>query len=458
MVTIPLWIGCLWRLRSAVKKAEVRIIWLVITSLAAAMTTRLSSATNSLYTLTGIDDGATLIKHLLGVLTITMLLQWILAIIPGQEDAQPEPRYRHIISSRPRRLLSAAAVLVMTAAFPFANRREGPADDSTFIYAQAGHWAGSIHLICFYSYLAFALSCAAMMCADAYRRDRAAYHGHSSKLGAGLGTMAVGCSIGAFYGLIRIAYLVVRLSHRGFVGGDLFLGVVSNISLLTCILLMGSGCCSPALERMNEAVAMHDSIAQLRSMWLRLTAEVPQVVLDPLASSETTGSMRLPTLPESTAVRAKLCLKGTVGRAVPLRIRRRLRETTLMAAEFCNWTALDFRLMRRVLEICDAIMVLQSYVPTGLHELARAEARARELPPEAATAYLLYTAIRRKRAGHPGTDGCPALIHLGDDYRTVPQVTLMPIWYCMRSRSVINVMRRRVTEEVARRANLVESS
>lgn len=424
-------------------RPEARILWCVIVSLAAAMTTRLSSVSRAIYHVTQIDDMATLTKHLLGVLTIAMLLRWVLTITNDGEDEAHQPRYRRVISSTRRRVLSGATVVVMLVAFPCANRRPGPSEDATFIYAQAGHWWGSIHLLCFYAYLVFGMSCAAIMCADAYRRDRARY-GKPSVLGAGMGTMALATSIGCFYGLIRAAYLIVRLCHRQFIGGDILLGAISNISLLACILLMCFGCAAPTIERMNDAIACHDAIAVLRPMWRHLTREAPEVVLP---GAESTGTNRLPPVPrclrlKTPARKLKALLRPLVGR-----------EVCLMTVEFCDWRQLDFRLMRRMIEICDSIMALQAYIPEGLPEIAKQEVRRLKLPPDAATAFLLYTAIRRKRAGHPMTTASrKQIVQHDDDYRRAA-ARLMPIWFLMRNRSVINSVRRAVIERESQRDN-----
>lgn len=442
MVVAPLWTASLWRLRIAIQRPEARILWYVITSLAVAMTTRLSPVSDTIFRVTRVDDCATLVKHLVGVLAIAMLLRWVLAVIPARQDGQPEPRYRRVISSRPRRVLTGAALITMTGVFPWSNRRPGRADDSTFIYAQAGHLWGSVHLILFYTYLAFGLSCSAIMCAEAYRRDRH-QHGTPSVLGAGMGTMSIGCSIGTSYGIIRTAYLIVRLARRAFVGGDPLVVVISNGALISCIMLIAFGCSAPTIERLNNAQAMHESIAALRPMWLRLTAVTPSVVLDPHANSETTGSFRIvqPPNPRRAAVRRRF--KRIMHPFASRKRYRRWRELLLMVAEFANWRQLDYRLMRRVIEICDAIMELQAYIPEDLADQAEAVVAERKLSAQALPAFLIYTAIGRKRAGQPKTeDHRHMIIRLEDDYRRAATVTLLPVWQQMRNRSAISQLRR----------------
>ncbi|MFF7198158.1 DUF6545 domain-containing protein [Streptomyces sp. NPDC008079] len=426
-----------------IKHPEARILWYVIVALAASMTTRISYVSDLLYQITRIDEIATLTKHLLGILAITMLLRWVLAVIPGSEDGQPEPRYRRTISNRPRRIVTRVAVVAITVVFPWANRRPGPhVEDADFIFVQAGHFWGSVHLVLFYLYVVYGMSCAAIMCADAGRRDRLRNAGRPTVLGRGLQSMAIGCAVGVFYGGLRITYLIIRLMQRAFIGGDVLVASMSNASLILCVMLTLFGCCAPMVDRINRALAAHGAITDLRPMWLHMTAATPSVVLDPFAGAETTGTVRLPRKSNRCLQALRAWLKRL---PLPLRIRRRYRDLKLALSEARNWRDLEFRLRRRVIEICDSAMILQSYVPPGLPEETAAIVKTTGMPAEATAAYLLHVAIRRQQAGlSPNPERSRrALVRVHDDLFQATHATLLPIWTQMRSRPVISQLRRR---------------
>lgn len=356
-VVLVLWAASIWRLPIAIRRPKSRTLWLVFTVLAVSMTTRLQAVSDWLYETTGVADAATLVKHLVGVGAVALLLRWVTLVVPGRADGQPEPRYRRVIESRRRRAGTWVAVGAIAAIFPLANRQPGKGvDDAEFIYVQAGHLWGSLHLLLFYAYLVFGMACATMMCAEAGRRDR-------SVLGRGLTTMALGCAIGTGYGLIRSLYLLVRLAGRPFIGGEAVVGLVSSACLLACVTLVLIGSITPFLERLNRALDAHALINDLRPMWEILTLAVPEVVL-PHGARYTWWS--------------------------------RLRESA-------SWRDVDYRLRRRVTEVHDASMELQSYAPRGLRERVKAAAEQLDLCDDTVRAYLLRAAMRHQQEGEPSS-------------------------------------------------------
>lgn len=356
-VVMVLWAASLWRLPIAIMRPKSRTLWGVFTVLAVSMTTRLQAVSDWLYDVSGVADAATLVKHLVGTGAVALLLRWVTKVVPGRADGQPEPRYRRVIESRRRRAGTAAAIIATAAVFPLSNRQSGRGvDDAEFIYVQAGHFWGSIHLLLFYAYLIFGLTCATMMCAEAGRRDHSA-------LGRGLTMMALGCAIGTGYGLTRSLYLLVRLAGRPFVGGEVVVGLVSSVCLLACVTLVLLGSLTPFLDRINRVMDSHALINDLRPMWEVLTRAVPEAV-------------------HPHAARRSRC--------------SRLRESA-------SWGDVDYRLRRRVTEVHDAGMELQGYIPRGLRERVKEAADHLGLPQDAARAYLLRVAMLHQQEGEVST-------------------------------------------------------
>ncbi|WP_428957926.1 DUF6545 domain-containing protein [Streptomyces sp. cg35] len=375
------------RLPAARRNQRSRTLWFVFATLDVAMVTRISSVGDFLFNVTNVDDAATLTKHLCGIAAVAGLLRWVTTVVPGRMDGKREPGYRRAISNRPRRVLTWAAIVVVTAIFPLAYRRPGNEEDADFIFQQAGHFWGSLHLLLFYAYLIFGMVCASMMCAAASRHPKAA-----GPFRYGMQALSVGCAIGSTYGILRSGYLISRLFDKPFLGGDTFVDMGSNFSLISCVTLVIIGSAAPAWERLTRSMNAHGAVNDLRPMWVAMTSAVPAVLWsDEEPSSH--ASSRAP------------------------RLRRRVDAFLAMAADFWSWRNLDFRLRNRVTQICDASLAVQEYITPELREETAHTVQALDLPDYMGTAYLLRSGIQRKKSGARPYDGPPGdpLLRPGDD-------------------------------------------
>ncbi|MFE0490233.1 MAB_1171c family putative transporter [Streptomyces griseoaurantiacus] len=405
IVVLLLTLEVLRRLPAAIRSPKGRTLWFVFLALDISMATRIQVIGDALYHLTGWDDIATLTKHLVGIAAVAGLLRWVTTVVPGRLDGKPEPGYRRAISSRPRRIVTWAAVIVVTAIFPLARRRSGNAEDADFIFVQAGHLWGSLHLLLFYSYLVFGLVCASMMCAAASREAAA-----PGAFKYGMQSLSIGCVVGSMYGIIRSGYLLARLADKPFLGGDNFVDVASNFALVGCIVLVLCGSAAPVWERMDQRIKAHSAVNDLRPMWRHLTQAMPTVVY---------GS---PAPTHSPAAR-----------------------TIAAARDFWSWKNLDVRLNRRVTEICDAALHLGAYIPPDLPKQAQQAARELGLPQHTVPAYLLRTAIQRKAADEaPHPDSAISILSPGDNFLTTTR-QLLPIGNAMSDSTAMRLLDRRLT-------------
>jgi hypothetical protein len=413
-VVILLTLEVLRRLPAAIRSPKSRTLWFVFAALDVSMTTRLQGVGEFMYRLTGIDDIATLAKHLVGIAAVAGLLRWVTAVVPGRLDGRREPGYRLAISNRPRRIVTWAAVVTITAIFPLAYRRTGPAEDADFIFLQAGHFWGSLHLLLFYAYLIFGMICASMMCASAARQTE----GEGSVFKYGMQAMSIGCVVGSLYGIIRSCYLIARLFNKPFLGGDNFVDISSNFALIGCVLLVIGGSAAPVWERTRLRMEAHGAINDLRPMWVSLTDAVPSVVY--------TGPK--PSLVSRVRTRSRR-LGGLLG--------------TLH--DFWNWRGLEYRLRRRINEMCDVSIQLSPYISPQLR--ARAEETSRELglPDHVLPAYLLRTAIQRKQAGEKPYEAEPdaAILKPSTDLMAATG-RFLPIGQAMRDNVTMSRLDRRL--------------
>jgi hypothetical protein len=333
-------------------------------------------------------------------------------------DGQREPRYRRVISNRPRRVATWAAATISTILFPLAARNVDQQSDEEYIFQQAGHFWGSLHLILFYIYMAFGAVCASMMLAAASRDPKA-----KGAFKLGMQGMSMGCSIGSMYAILRIGYLVARLFNKPFLGGDGFVAVFSYFSLSSFALLMIAGSSAPMWERMAARTETHAAVNDLRPMWSVLTYAVPAVVY---RSRREMWVIRVlaPRAPELT---------------------KRFCKAFRAFADFWNWRRVDQRLHRRVTEICDAAIRLQAYLPVDLHDESAETAEELGLPAHTVPAYLLHTAMYLKKTGfepHSKNPGCPILEP--DDDPLATTAMLLPIGKAMASPVLMAKFHRRL--------------
>ncbi|MFJ7997540.1 MAB_1171c family putative transporter [Streptomyces sp. NPDC096310] len=135
---------------------------------------------------------------------------------------------------------------------------------------------------------------------------------------AGFGLLGLGTLLGSLYALQRVVFVVVRLA-TGAGHSELEIQISAALKQMA-ILLIALGACLPPLAGVVEHIRAWTTLRRLQPLWRHLTGAVPNVVL-------TTS--------------------------IP---KRRVR----------------FRLDRCVIEIVDACLALREYVPTEVHERARA--------------------------------------------------------------------------------------
>lgn len=413
---LPAWIVVILLTEEVIRRGPAarrnprsRTLWLVFLALDISMITKIEAIGNFLYHLTGVDDIATLAKHLTGVASVAFLLRWVTDVVPGRLDGRREPTYRRLISSNPRRIITWAAIVVITAIFPLAQRRMGNQEDSDFIFVQAGHLWGSLHLLLFYTYLVFSLICASMMCTAAARDSG------TGPFKYGMQAISLGCVTGAMYGIVRSAYLIARLCGKPFLGGDGFVDVTSNFCLVGCILLVVVGGAAPKWERVSEMIKAHGAINDLRPLWLVLTDAVPSVIYD---------------APDDA-------------------VRHRWHKRLSHLREYWDWRGLDTRLRKRINQILDASnIVLAPYVPDDLRARVEAARRELKLPGYVENAYLLREAMQLKQNGKEPLNGEPRALLTGthDDFTTTD--SLLPVGRAIRDTAQLELLYRRLSTGV----------
>lgn len=407
IAVVLLTIEVIRRLPAAVRKPKSRSLWAAFALFDISLATKIQSVGDFVYRITGVSDAATLVKHLVGIAAVAALLRWVTRVVPGRMEGRREPGYMKAISNIPRRIATWVAIAAITILFPFAERRPGNEEDSAFIFVQAGHLWGSLHLLLFYGYQVFGLICASMMCWAAAREPSA-----KGAFRYGMQMLALGTAVGSMYSILRSDYLITRLFDKPFLGGDGFVDFASSFCLDACVILVVVGMALPKWERVDHLVKAHGAVYDLRPLWLTLTRAVPKVIY---------------------------------ADQVPHRRPGRIRELVCRMHDFWNWKHLDLRLSKRINEIHDASLVLAYYVPPTLREEAEAAARELGLPQYVVAAYLLHVAIQRKKDHEKAFgDQREAILQATPDLFTTT-ARLLPVGHAMRDTRQMGLLNRRFT-------------
>lgn len=416
IAVVPLTFECMRRLPAALRNDKSRSLWAFLVILDLALLTRINSVSDFVDQTTGMNEAITLAKHIFSFASVALLLQWVTAVVPSRMDGKREPRYRRVISNRPRRVVTWAAATVSTILFPLA--AQNVTGDEEYLFQQAGHFWGSLSLMLFYAYMAFGATCASMMLAAASRDPKS-----KGAFKLGMQGMSIGCSIAAMYAILRTGYLVVRLFNKPFLGGDGFVSVFSYFALCSFALLMIAGSSAPMWERMAARMETHGAVNDLRPMWSALTYAVPSVVY--------------------RSRRERWVIRVVAPRAPELT--KRFCKAFRVLADFWNWRGVDQRLHRRVTEICDAAIRLQAYLPDGLHDESTQTASELGLPYHTVPAYLLHTAMHLKKTGfepHAKNPECQVLKPADDPLATAAM--FLPIGKAMTSSILMAKFHRRL--------------
>lgn len=259
-----LWTVTLWRVPAAVKRPAKRPMWSAFAALAAALTVELPQIGPHLDAALHITNGSTLIKHLAGMLAAAAVLEWVIG------STQPTERLGAILAWR--HVMTGAAMATLAVLFVFVPRIES----TDFIDTAPGHPVTIVYEAVWLSYLGLAMLCAAAMFTVAWHRAA----GQERLTRTSFALLAVGTALGVCYALWRIIFLAASLagsaspeqSHTGF--------GISNLLQDAAIVLILAGTCVPALAKATSPVQHRRDLIALRPLWEQVTQGRPDTVLD----------------------------------------------------------------------------------------------------------------------------------------------------------------------------------
>jgi len=260
-----------------------------------------------------LDPVSELIDQSTGVPALATLIKHLagIAAVASVFDTVVIAQQPHRRPFGPRHLISVTAAVAMCALFAAM-----PREDSTdFTDHALGRPLPTAYQLVFEVYLGVTMAMAAAL-------FRAASRPAAGLLRRGYLTLALGTAIGAGYALMRTAYLLIRLGTDAPAADHAVLAVTDALKY-AAILMIAAGLALPALRAFRE----YRTLRRLDPLWRAVTAATPDIVLN------------------TTPVTRRLLLVSPQRRLL---------------------------LLRRAVELRDAMLVLRAHVPMGVRRQARA--------------------------------------------------------------------------------------
>ncbi|GAA1978534.1 MAB_1171c family putative transporter [Kitasatospora viridis] len=351
-VILPLWVVVIARTPVAIRQRRSRPLYGSFLSLSISLTAIRPQVVDLLYRWTHIAGLADLIKQVSGMVAMAFILSWVVSVTPPPRPGQANRLYFRIARGRTRHVVTTICVSLAVGLFPFMDTADRALPDSPDLaLTQIGHPLGAVSMQTFQIYLCFSMISCALMCWDAWHRDR------RSILGLSMWCVAFGCAAGFCYGFLRLTYLVGIMAGASLPSWVLYVGTNGFVLLSVGFILVGTSL--PVLERIKTELSYRSSLIKLRALWDEVTSAVPAVVY--------------------------------CGPRKTTRLNDRL-----------NLRHLDERLHRRIVEIEDGAMALQTWCSASLGHAVREAASGADLL--FAQALIIRIAANRKRQGSPAAE------------------------------------------------------
>lgn len=340
-----LWIATLWRARAALQHPAKRPMWTAFAALAISLTAELPQVGPHLDSTLGITNISALIKQLAGMLAAAAVLEWVIG------STQPTSRLGRVLAWR--HAITGAAMIALGILFAFVPRIE----TDYFIDTAPGHPVTIAYEMVWLSYLGIAMLCAAAMFAVAWRRST----NPGPLMRTSFAVLAVGTALGAIYAACRLAILAASLA--GAITASQSDSAFSLTKALqdAAIVTILAGTCVPALAKFASLGQDRRDLIALRPLWKLVTQSRPDTVLDAEPGSRN---------------------------------------------ELRNLRLLRFRLIRRTVEIRDALATLYEYCeldPAPYAEAFASELGLTEIDQQALVeAVTIRYALTCSRSGNPG--------------------------------------------------------
>ncbi|MFV2117042.1 MAB_1171c family putative transporter [Streptomyces sp. Act-28] len=262
-VQLTLWIVAITRIPSAFRSPKQRMLWATFMLWAIARSLGNEALNDRVDGMAGIEDLATLLKHLLGVLSAITALRFV-GIVTGADA-----RNRRAPHTR----LMMACVILLTMCLLFALPDTIIHDSpEQLLTGPVPSWGTIAYWVALELYIGLALASVAVLLWRAGRRSTQHF------LRWGLLCISVGAALDLLYAIYKIGLLTILLS-----GGAVPVGPASKAAdtlQAIAILLMTIGSVIPAADVVWRAQLRYVTLRRLAPLWRTLQRQFPHVVLD----------------------------------------------------------------------------------------------------------------------------------------------------------------------------------
>ncbi|MFE2865024.1 MAB_1171c family putative transporter [Embleya sp. NPDC059259] len=263
VVVVLAWVVVVWRRPTLRTSFQTQPLWGAFVALAVALTIRMPRVAEIIENVTGVAQVSTLLKHIVGVVAMLLLVNWITALLSPTEEP---PAF-----TSPRYITAGVMICALVVLFFLIPERDHGGD--YFITDHAGDAVATAYQLVFVASAALATGVGTSLV------GRAARQAPVGGLRRSLATLALGNLLGVGYCALRATYLLVTAFDGAWPGGDGAFEAESKVVKLGAITLILAGTSysafALALRRWRQWVAMR----RLRALWAVLTDAVPHVVL-----------------------------------------------------------------------------------------------------------------------------------------------------------------------------------
>ncbi|WP_435220739.1 MAB_1171c family putative transporter [Streptomyces sp. Tue6028] len=259
LVAALLWAVFFWRMPSLWHSAKQRTLCLAFASLALAMTFEVPQVADWVDDTTDVANSAYLAKHLVGAVSASAVLGFVVAIV------KPEGFF-----GRARRAVQTVCCAAMVITFLLAPNRPGY---PSYLETNADSPWAIAHVAVFTVYIGLAMTAATWLFLYAAR------HARDGWVRAGHTFLGIGCGLGIGYSVDRVCYIVACLGTPPVNGTAARYESVSDLLKTAAIVCIALGSCLAPVSVATRTAHQWRALRDLAPLWTGLTTAAPHVVL-----------------------------------------------------------------------------------------------------------------------------------------------------------------------------------
>jgi hypothetical protein len=259
-----LWAVTLWRARAAFRNPATRPMWTAFAALALSLTVELPQVGPHVDATLHVTNISTLIKQLAGMLAAASVLERVISSTQPTRALGPALAWRHVMTG--------AAMAALSVLFAFVPHIE----TSNFIDTAPGHPVTIAYEAVWLGYLGLAMLCAAAMFATAWGRSA----GKGQVMRTSFALLTIGTGLGVIYAAWRVVVLAASLSGAASPQVSQAGFRFSNLIQDAAIVLILTGTCVPALLKVATLHQDRRDLIALRPLWERVIVIRPDTMLD----------------------------------------------------------------------------------------------------------------------------------------------------------------------------------